>query len=61
MSLPADKWAGPSLPIYAFWVVMCALAELVGIAVGAAWWVSINMLDPDPVTMGAKVRALLLK
>lgn len=33
---------------------MCALAELLGIAVGAIWWVWIDRFDPEPATATAK-------
>lgn len=55
------RWQGPGLSIYLLWVVVCALAELVGIAMGAVWWVMIDRIDPEPITWAAKWIALGLK
>jgi len=54
MSFLSRSWGGPSYRYYLFWVVMCALAELLGIAVGAIWWVWIDRFDPEPATATAK-------
>lgn len=52
---------GPSLRQFWFWVAMCATAELLGIAAGAAWWVAMDRLDPEPATRAAQWLALLAK
>lgn len=56
-----DVWVGPSRRDYGLWVVICALAELIGIAAGAAWWIAMDQIAPAPLTLAGKVTMLALK
>lgn len=54
-------WSGPPIGLYASWIVACAIAELLGIALGGAWWFAMDQIDPEPSTLAAQWLALLLK
>jgi hypothetical protein len=42
-------------------MITCGTAELIGIGVGAAWWIAMDQIAPDPVTLGGKATMLGLK
>jgi hypothetical protein len=52
---------GPSARDYGGWVVTCAAAELIGIRAGAAWWIAMDRIAPDPMTIIGKFAMLGLK
>jgi hypothetical protein len=52
---------GPSYRDYGEWVVTCATAELIGIGAGAAWWIAMDRLAPDPAMLAGKFTMLGLK
>ncbi|MCW3836095.1 hypothetical protein ACFQ1E_08585 [Sphingomonas canadensis] len=43
------------------WVIACAAGELIGIAVAALWWVTMDRIEPDPVSAAAKAAMLAAK
>jgi len=55
---PGGARGGPSL---ALWTVVCGLAELLGIATGALWWVGWDQLNPEPVGAATKAGMLAIK
>lgn len=42
-------------------MITCGTAELIGIGVGAAWWITIDQIAPDPVSLAGRVTMLGLK
>lgn len=54
-------WNGPTRSQLLLWVFVCALAELLGIGFGAAWWVSMDNLNPEPASTAGKWVSLFLK
>jgi len=46
---------------WAAWIVLTALAELAGIALGAVWWVGADQLNPEPKGLAAQLAMLGLK
>lgn len=46
---------------WASWIILTALAELVGIAMGAAWWVGADLLNPEPKGLATRLVMLALK
>lgn len=46
---------------WAAWIVLTALAELLGIALGAVWWVGADQLNPEPRGLAAQLAMLGLK
>lgn len=46
---------------WAAWVVLTALAELAGIALGAVWWVGADQLNPEPQGLPSQLTMLALK
>ena len=43
------------------WVVLTAAAELAGIALGAAWWVGADRLNPEPEGLPLQLLMLAAK
>jgi hypothetical protein len=56
-----QAWAGPSFRTYGLWVITCAAAELIGIGAAAAWWVTMDLIAPDPVSLAGKATMLVSK
>lgn len=54
-------WTGPSRRDYRVWVITCALAELIEIGAAAAWWIAMDLIAPDPVSLSGKAAMLVLK
>lgn len=52
---------GPPFRLVALWVVVCAIAELSGIGLAAAWWIAMDRIDPAPATLALKWLSLGLK
>ncbi|MHA6721353.1 hypothetical protein ACX40Y_18120 [Sphingomonas sp. RS6] len=43
------------------WIEACAAGELLGIAMAALWWVTVERFDPIPMGVGAEIAVLLGK
>lgn len=43
------------------WVLLCAAAEMLGIALAAGWWLAADSLNPEPRTVLARFAMLELK
>ena len=43
------------------WIAACAIGETLGIALAACWWVAVDRIDPEPVTLTAKLAMLAAK
>lgn len=54
-------WPGPTRSQFLLWVLVCALAELLGIGIGAGWWIGMDQLNPEPTSTAAKWISLFLK
>lgn len=52
---------GAGLGAWAVWILLTALAELVGILLGASWWVWADGLLPDPDGLFWQIAMLLMK
>lgn len=61
MSERQQDWNGLTKTDYIYWVIVCAFAELIGISIGAVWWIAADRFDPEPLTAAAKWAALALK
>ncbi len=46
---------------YIGWALACGLAELVGLAAAAGWWVTMDHLSPDPESIAGKIGMIALK
>jgi hypothetical protein len=54
-------WQGPSRSDYLVWVITCAVAELIGIGAAAAWWITMDLIAPDPVSLAGKATIVVSK
>jgi hypothetical protein len=54
-------WQGPSRRDYGVWVITCAAAKLIGIGAAAAWWITMDLIAPDPVSLAGKATMLVSK
>lgn len=61
MTMTGTKGRGIASGGWAAWVVLTALAELLGIALGAVWWVGVDQLDPEPRGLPLQLTMLSLK
>jgi hypothetical protein len=43
------------------WTIACGLAEFLGIAIAALWWVLADRLEPEPASLSAQLAMLALK